>query len=151
MLSRKGSSREDYKGLTGMGTLECWGGTDVITAAHSQVHLFTMRSFFCMLMTWRIQSGVWHYPKGYSVNLYLWERLLLNKKRERNLFGLAWGLPYCWGFWVVLVWFFFFFTPWSCSKDCVWTLLGVVHLCLLISESQNFCYGHSCQFGNWEQ
>lgn len=51
-------SREACEGLTGMGTLECWGGTDVITVAHSQVHLFTMRSFFCMLMTWRLQSDV---------------------------------------------------------------------------------------------
>lgn len=34
------------------------GGTDVITAAHSQVHLFTMRSFFCMLMIWKIKSSV---------------------------------------------------------------------------------------------
>lgn len=54
----QGRGREAYKGLTEMGTLECWGGTDVITAAHSQVHLFTMRSFFCMLMSWRIQSNV---------------------------------------------------------------------------------------------
>lgn len=58
VIKEGGKQRPACKELTGMGTLECWGGTDVITAAHSQVHLFTMRSFFCMLMTWRIQSDV---------------------------------------------------------------------------------------------
>lgn len=52
-VSRKGGvcSREAFKGLIGR------GGTDVITAAHSQVHLFAMRSFFCMLMIWKIKSN----------------------------------------------------------------------------------------------
>ena len=51
MLPGKGVGREAFKELTGR------GGTDVITAAHSQVHLFTMRSFFCMLMIWKIKSN----------------------------------------------------------------------------------------------
>ena len=52
-VSREGGvcSRDAIIGLSGR------GGTDVITAALSQVHLFAMRSFFCMLMIWKIKSN----------------------------------------------------------------------------------------------
>lgn len=51
-VSRAGPGGEASKGLSGA------AGTDVISAAHSQVHLLTMRSVFCMLMTWKIKSNV---------------------------------------------------------------------------------------------